>query len=53
LQLQELLDIVKTFPNMGGVRQKLQEATAADGQASEELSKEQKGNQFMRIEYNF
>ena len=44
MQVQELLDIVKTFPNMGGASKKLEEATAADDEAEEVLSKEQKGN---------
>ena len=35
---------MKTFPNMGGKgeKEKLDEATAADDRADEELSKEQK-----------
>ncbi|XP_063682406.1 uncharacterized protein LOC134817197 [Bolinopsis microptera] len=44
-KIQELLDIVKTYPNMGGASKKLQEATAADDQAEEELDKEQKTNE--------
>ena len=44
LQVQEMLDIVKTFPRMGGAAStKLAAATSADDAAEEELSKEQKG----------